>query len=64
MADEFAPKPLEGEPRRERDPEDAYRTSRVVSITAIIACSVVVLTCIVAVTVLAAIFFMNAPWGW
>jgi hypothetical protein len=40
-----------------------YRSSRTITITTIIACTVLLLACLMACTTVAIVFMINAPWG-
>jgi hypothetical protein len=40
-----------------------YRSSRAISITSIIACTVLLLSCLLACVIVAVVFLINAPWA-
>jgi hypothetical protein len=40
-----------------------YGPSRAVTITTIIACTVLLLACLLACVIVSVVFFMNAPWA-
>lgn len=50
------------QPELERVRPREYQTSRVVSVTIIISCTIIALACIAAATIVVSAFFMNPPW--
>jgi hypothetical protein len=45
------------------EPPKEYRSSRAITITAILSCTFILLACILSATIVLAYFFANAPWG-
>jgi hypothetical protein len=53
---------LESRPQTAYTRPPEYRNSRAITITFIVSCTVIVLACITGMVVVAAAFFLNAPW--